>query len=252
MRSDAKNQAFLIHFDKEVELLQDLTPSTKKLDDALSLLQTPELEDARQAQGGQRGEHRRTGKLLYDAVFLASDALMRKQQGRKALIVLSDGVDRGSREPLQGAIDAAQRANTTVYSILFEDEQPYRNGHRHGGLAGGGGRYPQREERPDGGKILDRISGETGGHVFEVSKKDSVDQIYAEIEQELRDEYLLGYMPDKSQSDNRPTKCMSARPKRISRVRPATAISPHPSPRHLPRNSPWAGSANLGKECVGK
>ena len=217
LRQDKKDQAFLIHFDREVELLQDLTSSRKKLDDALRELQTPELEDASQTQGqGQGGgrHHYAGGTLLYDAVFLASDELMKKQQGRKALIVLSDGVDRGSKETLSTAIEAAQRANTVVYSILFKDDES-NGSHRgfggtHVGLggpggypgggypAGGGRRYPQQEQRPDGKKILDRISKETGGRLFEVSKKETVDKIYDDIQQELRDQYILGYIPDKS------------------------------------------------------
>jgi VWFA-related protein len=209
MREEKKDQAFLLHFDREVELLQDLTTSRKKLESALDLLQMPQQEDASDNDGRRRGG----GTLLYDAVFLASDELMKKQQGRKAVIVLSDGVDRGSKETLQSSIEAAQRANTIVYSILFKDEQSYGDhggGHSHGGwgmgVPGGGGpggqrRYPQqREERPDGKKILDRMSKETGGRLFEVSKKQPVDQIYAQIEQELRNQYILGYVPDKSES----------------------------------------------------
>lgn len=218
MREDKKDQAFLIHFDREVELLQDVTPSRKKLQSALNLLESPQQEDVSQTGGqggqggggGQGGRYRRGGgTLLYDAVFLASDELMKKQQGRKALIVLSDGVDRGSKETLQSSIEAAQRANTVVYSILFKDDQAYgENYGHHGGWGigepgmGGPHHYPQqREQRPDGRKILDRISKETGGRLFEVSKKESVDQIYAKIEQELRDQYILGYTPDKSETD---------------------------------------------------
>ncbi len=223
LREEKKDQAFLIHFDYEVELLQDLTPSHKKLDDALRELQTPELEDTSQSQGGggqSGGGHHGGGTLLYDAVFLASDDLMKKQQGRKALIILSDGVDHGSKESLSSAIESAQRANTVVYSILFKDEQSYGSpggyGH-HGGMGGGGypgggypgggypgggggggRRYPQQEQRPDGKKILDRISKETGGRLFEVTKKQSVDQIYDLIQQDLRAQYILGYVPDKS------------------------------------------------------
>jgi VWFA-related protein len=218
LREEKKDQAFLIHFDYEVELLQDLTTSHKKLDDALRELSTPELEDASDTQGG--GHHRGGGgTLLYDAVFLASDDLMKKQQGRKALIILSDGVDHGSKESLSSAIEAAQRANTVVYSILFKDEQSYASpGYgRHGGMGGGypgggypGGGYPgggggggrrypqQQEQRPDGKKILDRISKETGGRLFEVTKKQAVDQIYDLIQQDLRAQYILGYVPDKS------------------------------------------------------
>jgi VWFA-related protein len=221
LREEKKDQAFLIHFDYEVELLQDLTPSHKKLDDALRELQTPELEDASQSQGGggqSGGRHRGGGgTLLYDAVLLASDDLMKKQQGRKALIILSDGVDHGSKESLSSAIEAAQRANTVVYSILFKDDQSYGSrggsggprigmgggGYPGGGYPGGGGgggrRYPQQQEqRPDGKKILDRISKETGGRLFEVTKKQAVDQIYDLIQQDLRAQYILGYVPDKS------------------------------------------------------
>jgi VWFA-related protein len=208
LREDKKDQAFLIHFDREVELLQDLTSSRKKLESALDLLETPQPQQV--SDGGRDGQHHRGGgTLLYDAVFLASDELMKKQQGRKALIVLSDGVDRGSKETLQSAIEAAQRADTIVYSIWFKGEEPYGEpgGHGHGGRGTGGpwggGPHPyprQQEQRPDGKKILDRISKETGGRLYEVSKKQPVDQIYGQIEQELRDQYILGYTPDKAQT----------------------------------------------------
>ena len=139
---------------------------------------------------------------------------MQKQQGRKALIILSDGVDTGSKLTLTRAIEAAQRANTLVYSILFSDAQAYGNGGgfggHMGGMGGGMGRhggggmgrggptgYPQ-QSLPDGKKVLEQISRETGGRFFEVSKKQSIDQIYASIEEELRNQYSLGYTPDKA------------------------------------------------------
>ena len=70
------------------------------------------------------------GTLLYDAVYLASDEVIKKQHGRKALIILSDGVDRGSKETLATAIETAQRADTVVYSILFTGEEQNQNQHR--------------------------------------------------------------------------------------------------------------------------
>jgi VWFA-related protein len=167
------------------------------------------------------------GTLLYDAIFLASDELMKKQQGRKALIVLSDGDDRGSKESLQSAIEAAQRADTVVYSILFADNHQQDSGgfggpggggmgRRGGGWPGGGGgwpggggsggggrgggRYPQ-EPRVDGKKILEQISKETGGRLYQVSKKQAIDQIYDSIAEELRTQYNLGYTPDKANSE---------------------------------------------------
>jgi VWFA-related protein len=212
-----KDVAFVIHFDREVELLQDLTSSRQKLEAALALLQAPQLHRADQEGGGNSGNSpdsdprsgRRAGgggggTLLYDAVYLASNEIMKKQQGRKALIVLSDGVDRGSKETLASAVEAAQRASTLVYSILFTAEQPYGGGYGGRGMGGMGrrgggypGRYPQ-QERPDGKKILQQISKQTGGRLFEVSKKLPIEQIYAQIQDELRNQYNLGYTPDRA------------------------------------------------------
>jgi VWFA-related protein len=217
LRED-KDNAFLIHFDREVELLQDLTNSRKKLDAALRLLDEPSLErptstsqgGSGNPQGGRRGGGSRAGgagTLLYDGVYLADNELMAKQHGRKALIVLSDGVDHGSKESLETAIESAKRADTIVYSILFSGEENRGfggggfGGPRLGGLGGGGGRhgggqrFPQ-EERVDGKKILERMSKETGGRMFEVSKKLPIDQIYSQIQEELRSQYSLGYTSD--------------------------------------------------------
>jgi VWFA-related protein len=211
-----KDKAFVIHFDWEVELLQDLTASRQKLESALDLLGAPQLVRGGGGNGGGSGggsgggtgggsggsgqRYSGGGTLLYDAVYLASDEVIKNQQGRKALIVLSDGVDHGSKETLVDAIMTAQRADTVVYSILFADEQPFQSpfggfgGPGMGRHGGGGHRYPQ-EERVDGKKILERISKETGGRLFEVSKKQPIDQIYASIAEELRNQYSIGYTP---------------------------------------------------------
>ncbi len=216
-----KDQAFVIHFDREVELLQDLTSSREKLANALKLLDASRPQFSQPSGnggggtnggyggsgrgGGQRPQFGGAGTLLYDAIFLASDEVIKKQQGRKALIVLSDGVDHGSKESLETAIETAQRADTVVYSILFADEQADRNplggfgGPGMGRRGGGGmGRFPQEQRpdsRPDGKKVLEQISKETGGRLFEVSKKEPIDQIYSTIEEELRNQYSLGYSP---------------------------------------------------------
>jgi len=211
MLREDKDKAFVIHFDREVELLQDLTSSRQKLESSLDLLGAPQLVRNGGGNGGgsggsngggdpnTRSRYGGGGTLLYDAVYLASDEVIKKQQGRKALIVLSDGVDHGSKETLVDAIMTAQRADTIVYSILFADEQQFQNpfggfGGPGMGRHGGGHRYPQ-EERVDGKKILERISKETGGRLFEVSKKQPIDEIYKSIEEELRNQYSLGYTP---------------------------------------------------------
>ena len=139
---------------------------------------------------------------------------MEKQPGRKALIVLSDGVDTGSQESLDTAIESAQRANTIVYSILFKDDEAYGSGGGFGrsgigipgmggpgmgggGMGGGRGGHRYPEEHADGKKVLERISRETGGRLFEVSGKEPVQQIFSQIEEELRNQYSLGYTPNR-------------------------------------------------------
>ena len=217
-----RDKAFVIHFEGEVELLQDLTSSRQKLESALDALQAPQMQSSHgggypgsgggggrgSGRGGSRGgAHGGGGTALYDAVFLASDEVINKTEGRKALIILSDGVDNASRISLERAIESAQRADTMVYSILFADSEAYGGGGfgGRGGISGpwgrsGGGGYPRpqrRESTADGKKVLERISKETGARMFEVSKKQPIGEIYAQIQEELRNQYSLGYTPDR-------------------------------------------------------
>ena len=228
-----KDLAFVIHFDHEAELLQDLTSSRQQWEDALAQLELPQQDQPQLNRrgsgggnpgggggypgggggypggggggggypggGGGRGGRgsRGPGTVLYDSVLLASDELMRKQHGRKALILLTDGVDNGSKVTLERGIEAAQRADTLVYSILFADEEGsgFSQGlggmGRRGGMGRGGG-----YDRPDGKKVLERLARETGGGFFQVSKKRPIDDIYKQIQEELRSQYNLGYTPE--------------------------------------------------------
>jgi len=231
---EGTDAAFVIHFDHQVELLQDMTSSRQKLASATEQIE-PAQRDADNSgggypgggggypgggggypgggrypggRGGNRG-HGGGGTLLYDAIFLASDELMQKQQGRKALILLTDGEDRGSKTSLDHAIESAQRADTLVYCIYFKGEEgggfsPYgqgRGGWGRGGMGRGGpGGYPQ-ESHEDGKKVLQRIAKETGARMFEISKKEPIDRIYAEIQEELRNQYNIGYTPDRNGSN---------------------------------------------------
>jgi VWFA-related protein len=236
------DQAFLIHFDREVELLRDFTDSREKLHHELDEMgpsrpaqsdnQSPDNSGGtsgngnpgsdRGGWGGGRGgdssggqsHSRGGGTQLYDAIFLASDELMKTVEGRKALIVFSDGVDRNSKENLNDAIDAADRAGLAVYTIYFKGEQERTGGSgfpgsggRRGGMGGGGypgGGYPggggqrrgSEEPQVDGKKIMEKIATRTGGRFFEAKKKDSLDEIYGQIAEELRGQYLLTYTPD--------------------------------------------------------
>jgi len=169
---DNKDQVFIMQFDSAVLMRQPLTYSVGKLEDSLAYVDTESVRQLRMQHGG--------GTLLYDAVARASTDVMKKQSGRKALIVLSDGVDVGSYGTLQDAVEAALRADTLIYSILYSDPGAY-------GPFGGG----------DGKHVLERMSNESGGSFFEVSKKQTVDRIFAIMQDELRNQYSLGYVSDK-------------------------------------------------------
>ena len=170
LRQD-KDKAVVVQFDQAVVIRQDLTSSHKDLRDTLTLLDVPTREQA--AEG--------SGTLLYDAVRTAAIQVMRKQQGRKAFIVLTDGVDVGSTNSLTDAIEAAERADTLVYSILFSDESYY------------GGRILG----PSGAGVLKRLAKETGGGFFEVTPKQAIGDIYEAIQEELRSEYSMGFISDR-------------------------------------------------------
>jgi VWFA-related protein len=232
------DEAFLIHFDREVELLEDFTNSRDKLDHEIDAM-TPTSQE-RNSQGpetsggnnggyggrSQQGSMHGGGTQLYDAIYLASDELMKPKDGRKALVVFSDGVDHGSKETLNDAVDAADRASVQVFTIYFKgEEERQTNGYpggRHGGMGGGypgggypgggypgggypGGGYPgggggrggNREPEVDGKKIMQQIASRTGGQYFEAKKKDNLEEIYSLIASVLRQQYLLTYTPDK-------------------------------------------------------
>lgn len=161
-----KDHVFIMQFDLAVQTRQPLTGSRRDLDQALTMVETPTRAQLRSQYGG--------GTLLFDALVDASD-VMKKQQGRKALIVLSDGGENGSDATLSDAIDATQRSETLIYTIFFSD----------GGFNG------------DGKDIMQRLAKETGGAYFEVSKKLPIDQVFALIEEDLRSQYNIGYISDK-------------------------------------------------------
>jgi len=221
------DRAFIIEFAREVDLLQDLTDSKPKLKAALRELDTPSFGSGNGNNGGNngngngqdnnggggRGGRGGAGTALYDAVYLSADEEMSKQHGRKAVIVLSDGDDRGSKKSLASAIESAQRADTIIYAIYFKGQEggggnrggfpgggfPGGMGGRRGG--GGGGGYPGGGQRGggssvDGKKVLQRMADETGGRLFEVKGKETVTTIYSQIAEELRSQYRLGYSPD--------------------------------------------------------
>ncbi|MDE1160938.1 MAG: VWA domain-containing protein [Acidobacteriaceae bacterium] len=232
MLAPERDRAFVLQFAGSVELLQDITNSRPKLQEALQQVDTapsrptgrdsndPDANDPDHRGGGrQRGG----GTAMYDAVFLSADEVVNKQAGRKAFILLTDGVDNGSRETLAKSIEAAQRKDVVIYAIYYKGKEhdgggrgfgfPGGGGHGMGLPGGGGGRgggWPgggggggrngggDHHENVDGRKILERLCGETGGRVFEVTKKETVEKIYAEIGEELRSQFRLGFTPSEA------------------------------------------------------
>jgi VWFA-related protein len=170
---ETKDKLFVMQFDMAVQLRQPLTSSRRDLEEILPYVDTPTRRELSLQTGG--------GTLLYDAIVQASNNVLKNQRNRKAMIVLSDGGENGSAASLTDAIDAAQRADTLIYSILFSD-------------AGFGPRFPFGGL--DGRGILMRLSKETGGSFFEVSKKQGIEQIYQTIQEELRSQYNLGFVSD--------------------------------------------------------
>jgi VWFA-related protein len=163
-----------MQFDMTIQLRQALTSSLAPLYQVLPFVDTPTRHEL--MNGGS------AGTLLFDAIIKASNDIMKPLQGRKALIVLSDGVDVGSEANPSDAVEAAQRADTLIYSIEFSDATFY--GPR---IFGGN----------EGRNALMKLANETGGGFFSVSKKLSIDQIFTLIEAELRSQYSIGYISDK-------------------------------------------------------
>ena len=137
---EGTDHVFIVQFDLGVEIRQPLTTSRGELKAALGRVDTPSMHQLELQRGG--------GTLLYEAVAVAARDVMRPLTGRKALIVISDGVDTGSEIPLSTAVEEAQRAGTLVYAIVFSDANAY--GTMLGPLLGGGG--------PDGKGVLMRIA----------------------------------------------------------------------------------------------
>jgi len=171
-----EDRAMLVQFDTTVLQLKSMTNSASALHFALS-----RMSQRAAAKGGT---------LLYDAVYVVAKDALTKETGRKAMVILSDGGDVGSRRTLAEAIEQAQRADVQVYSIQYSMFK---------GLSGvNTGRAPQADL---GLEALDKLSESTGGHVFTVSRTMSLREIFAQIADDLRLQYELGYRPP---SDTRP------------------------------------------------
>ena len=176
-----KDVAFLISFGAEAELLQDFTNSQRLLRAALD-----QLRLSTSVGGIHPGPvptmSKPRGTILFDAVYLAASEKLRGEVGRKVIILLTDGVDQGSRVKLQEAMESAQKADAIIYSVYYSDPGFYRG--RGGGFIFGMG---------DGD--LRRMSEETGGREMKVDRRRPLEDIFKEIQTEMRSQYAIGYTP---------------------------------------------------------
>jgi VWFA-related protein len=181
-----KDEAFVISFDITVDLLQDFTRDTHRLQAALNKAKV----NVDVSSGGIPGmgggpvpQHNSPGTLLYDAVYLSSHDMLAKEVGRKAMILLTDGQDEGSRLKIQDAIEAAQKADSIVYVLLCADRGFY------GGFYSGEG-------------DMRKLTEQTGGRVINVGNKfDKLREAFDQIAAELRSQYNIGYTPTNAALD---------------------------------------------------
>jgi len=183
-----KDEAFVIGFDVNVDLLQDFTNSTRRLKDALNSA-TINVGGAGGGPPGLGGgpipqSNIPRGTLLYDAVYLAAHDELAQEVGRKAMILLTDGEDQGSQLKLKDAVEAAQKADSIVYVLLCAD----RGFYGFGGYSGEG--------------EMKKLTFETGGRVIDVGNKpEKLKQAFEEISKELRSQYNIGYTPSNASLD---------------------------------------------------
>jgi VWFA-related protein len=185
-----KDEAFLIQFGTDAELLQDSTNSPRLLREALNKLRLS-VPVGGLHPGPVPTMQNQAGTVLYDAVYLAANDRLRGEVGRKAIVVITDGVDEGSKLTRDKAIEAAQKADSIIYSIYYVDRGIYR----------GGGGFNTMSVGPNGEGELRRMSSETGGQVFPVSNRLTLDDIFREIQEEMRSQYVITYTPPNPKKD---------------------------------------------------
>ena len=189
-----KDQAFLVSFDVGVNLEQDFTNDTRELNRAISKVQINTAAGGGSAgvpgigQGPVPTIGQPKGTLLYDAVYEVSNDKMRAQTGRKALILLTDGEDQGSETKPKAAIAAAENANAIIYVIMIADRGFYF-----------GSGYPMGYS---GDYQMKQLTEATGGRVINVGNNGKkLEDAFAQIEQELRTQYVAQYVPANKEMD---------------------------------------------------
>ncbi len=179
-----KDEAFVISFDVNVELLQDFTNEASLLRKALHKTRINVGGGSSGIPGIGQGPvpiSNPKGTLLYDAIYLASDEKLKQEVGRKALIILTDGEDQGSRTRIREAIEAAQKSDSIVY-VIYEADRGATFGYGKGEMK--------------------KICDETGGRVIDVGDNEKkLKEAFDQISNELRSQYYIGYTPTNQKRD---------------------------------------------------
>lgn len=179
------DQAMVMGFDANVELWQDLTPELPRLQWALNRLK---VNATLKLKPGEKAPAKAGGTRLYDAIYEAANEKLARSSERRAIVVLSDGVDSGSRVTERQALEAAQRADAIIYAIRFSDAAYYwRAANRPGG----------------GDDVLQRLANETGGRVLMPQDTKRLGDAFDQLASELRSQYNLGYTPTNAARDGR-------------------------------------------------
>jgi len=183
-----KDEAYVISFDISVELLQDFTRDVHRLQSALNKVKISSdfTTGIPGMGGGPVPQQNSPGTLLYDAVYLSAHDMLAKEVGRKAMILLTDGQDEGSRLKIKDAIEAAQKADSIVYVLLCADR----------GFYGSQGTFYSGEGE------MRTLTEQTGGRVINVGNKfDKLKEAFDQVANELRSQYNIGYTPTNTMLD---------------------------------------------------
>ncbi len=180
---DDNDLAFVITFGPDTRLEQDLTSSQRLLTRSLKNIQVRGAAYSPVTPGTNPNSTPR-GTVLFDAVYLAAKEMLRPAVGRKALILITDGVDQGSKVDIKEALREAHLSDVVVYSILHYDMGFY------GPFSLGTADYD-----------LGKMANETGGTLFKPKRNQPLTEIFQAIQDELRNQYSIGYTPTDSNRD---------------------------------------------------
>ena len=172
------DEAMVISFDLDVDLLADFTDDRAQIERAINKARIGAVSGGVVTPGTIPSNT--GGTHFYDAVYLACNDKLVTEAGRKALVIITDAQDEGSRLRLEEAIEAAQRTDTVVHVLLVHD--------------------PGYSWRPD---VAKKLSDETGGRTIEVSSEKRLTEAFDQISEELRSQYTLGYYPTNAAKDGR-------------------------------------------------